>query len=189
MPATAQSTSFTLPRGSSVIFELGGIGTATVDPSRISNVYRIGTQEAFLGPYDRSLTIFVSVESGTINYRIDADGDLSDQSPAIAALGAEVDGLLGKSISLAAWARNVDMLISGAITRDANGAATSAPVIWPDGAAGVYSATGLSATFPGAVDAYAVTYVADGVSLTVTQPAVTRDASGAVTVRPNITVS
>jgi len=93
MPATAQSTSFTLPRGSSVIFELGGIGTATVDPSRISNVYRIGTQEAFLGPYDRSLTIFVSVESGTINYRIDADGDLSDQSPAIAALGAEVDGL------------------------------------------------------------------------------------------------
>jgi len=81
MPATAQSTSFTLPRGSSVIFELGGIGTATVDPSRISNVYRIGTQEAFLGPYDRSLTIFVSVESGTINYRIDADGDLSDQSP------------------------------------------------------------------------------------------------------------
>jgi lysophospholipase L1-like esterase len=90
MPAITSSTSFVLSRGSSVIFELGGTGTATVDPTGISNAYRIGLQEAFLGPYDRNVTILVTVEGGTINYRIDEDGDLSDQSPALAALGAEV---------------------------------------------------------------------------------------------------
>jgi len=90
MPAITSSTSFVLPRGSSVIFELGGTGTATVDPTGISNAYRIGLQEAFLGPYDRNVTILVTVEGGTINYRIDADGDLSDQSPALVALGTKM---------------------------------------------------------------------------------------------------
>jgi hypothetical protein len=99
MPAITSSTSFVLSRGSSVIFELGGTGTATVDPTGISNAYRIGLQEAFLGPYDRNVTILVTVEGGTINYRIDADGDLSDQTKAIAALGAEVDALNGGGIT------------------------------------------------------------------------------------------
>jgi hypothetical protein len=90
---------------------------------------------------------------------------------------------------IAAWAGNLDALIVGTITRDGNGAATSAAVVWPDGATGVYTATTVSSAFPGAVDAYTVTYVREGVTQTATQAAVTRDASGAVTARPAITVA
>lgn len=84
---------------------------------------------------------------------------------------------------------NLDALIVGAITRDSNGAATSATVAWPDGTGGTYTATTASTAFPGAVDAYTVTY-AGSPTKTVTQPAVTRDATtGAVTTRPAMTVS
>lgn len=86
-------------------------------------------------------------------------------------------------------AGNPDLLIAGAITRDANGAATAAPVVWPDGRPGTYAATTVSTAFPGAVDAYTITYDGTGADLTYTQPAVTRDASGAVTARPAITVA
>lgn len=86
-------------------------------------------------------------------------------------------------------ARNPDAIITGAITRDANGAATSAAVTWPDGSPGTYTATAVSSAFPGAVDAYTVTY-GSPVTRTYTQAAVTRDASsGAVTTAPAITVS
>lgn len=87
------------------------------------------------------------------------------------------------------WAANPDSLISGAITRDANEAATSAPVIWPDGATGTYTATIVSTAFPGAVDAYTITHVLSGTTLTYTQPAVTRDVVGGVTNRPAITIT
>lgn len=83
-------------------------------------------------------------------------------------------------------AADPDFLIFGTITRDTNGAATSAPVVWPDGSTGTYTATITSASFPGAVDAYAITYGSPTVK-TYTQSAVTRDESGAVTVRPVIT--
>jgi hypothetical protein len=85
-------------------------------------------------------------------------------------------------------AANPDLLVTGVITRDANEAATSAAVTWPDGAPGTYTATTLSTAFPGAVDAYTITY-GSPVEKTYTQPAVTRDSSGAVTNRPAITVS
>lgn len=84
--------------------------------------------------------------------------------------------------------RNVDLLIAGTITRDSNGAATSAPVVWPDGSPGTYTATTLSTSFPGAVDAYTVTY-GSPVTKTYTQPAVTRNANGAATNVPEIVVS
>lgn len=84
---------------------------------------------------------------------------------------------------------NLDALIVGAVTRDSNGAATSASVIWPDGSAGTYTATTASSAFPGAVDAYTVTWVGSSTK-TVTQSAVTRDATtGAVTTRPAMTVT
>jgi hypothetical protein len=84
---------------------------------------------------------------------------------------------------------NLDALLVGAITRDADGAATSAGVIWPDGTTGTYTATTVSTAFPGAVDAYTVTYAASP-ARTVTQPAVTRDeTTGAVVTRPGMTVS
>lgn len=85
-------------------------------------------------------------------------------------------------------ARTPEMLIAGAVTRNGNGAATSAPVVWPDGTAGTYTATTLSSAFPGAVDAYTVTYGSPATK-TYTQPAVTRDASGAATAVPAIVVS
>jgi hypothetical protein len=85
-------------------------------------------------------------------------------------------------------AANPESIIVGAITRDADGAALSAGVIWPDGEAGTYTATTVSTDFPGAVDAYTVTYTGTP-SKTYTQSAVTRDSIGAVTFRPQIGVS
>ncbi len=105
----------------------------------------------------------------------------------------EPDSALRSAVSaqiaqLKVWARNLDQLIVGAVTRDSSGAATSAPVKWPDGTAGTYTATTLSSAFPGAVDAYKVTY-GSPVARTITQPAVTRDTSGAVTTLPELTVA
>lgn len=85
-------------------------------------------------------------------------------------------------------ARNPDLIIAGVVTRDANGAAISAPVVWPDGTPGTYTADTVSTAFPGAVDAYHITY-GSPVMKTFTQPAITRDASGAATNVPAITVS
>lgn len=88
----------------------------------------------------------------------------------------------------AAAARNPDALIAGTVTRDGNGAATSAPVAWPDGTPGTYTALVVSTSFPGAVDSYRVTY-GSPVTRTYTQPTITRDANGAVVNVPAITVS
>lgn len=111
-------------------------------------------------------------------------------STALAALTAAIAGKQdaippGTYAGDAELAALLDPLIVGVITRDANGAATSAGVVWPDGTAGVYTATTVSTAFPGAVDAYTVTKP----PLTYTQSAVTRDANGAVTNRPAMTVA
>jgi hypothetical protein len=86
------------------------------------------------------------------------------------------------------WAALPDLIIAGTITRDSNDAATSAPVVWPDGNPGTFTATAVSSSFPGAVDAYTITY-GSPVTHTYTQAAVTRNSNGAVTARPAITVS
>ncbi|OZD03901.1 hypothetical protein CH275_16045 [Rhodococcus sp. 06-235-1A] len=85
-------------------------------------------------------------------------------------------------------AKNPDEIAVGAITRSANGAATGFSVVWDDGATGVFVGTE-STTTPGAIDSYTVTHVLGGVTTTYTQPALTRNASGAVTARPAMTVS
>lgn len=85
-------------------------------------------------------------------------------------------------------ASNPDQIAVGAITRSASGAATSFGVVWPDGATGAFTGTESVGT-PGAIDSYTVTHVLTGVTTTYTQPALTRDASGAVTARPAIVVS
>ncbi|MBT2566586.1 hypothetical protein J7I84_08780 [Arthrobacter sp. ISL-85] len=89
--------------------------------------------------------------------------------------------------ALLALAADPSLLFSGSVTRDANGVATSASLLWPDGTAGVYSGTP-STTFPGSVDAFTVTY-AGATTLTVTQPAVTRDAAGRITNQPARTIA
>jgi len=60
--------------------------------------------------------------------------------------------------------------------------------VWPNGTVGTYTADTVSTLFPGAVDAYHVTY-GSPVTRTYTQPAVTRDTNGAVTTRPAIVVT
>ena len=82
-------------------------------------------------------------------------------------------------------AANPDLLITGDLTRDTNGAVISAPVVWPDGDTGLFTATIVSSLYPGAIDAYTITKG----SRVFTQPEVTRDESGAVTVRPPIVIS
>jgi hypothetical protein len=80
-----------------------------------------------------------------------------------------------------------DLLVTGAITRDADGAAISAAVVWPDGTSGTYTGTP-SSTWPGAVDSYVVTYLGTSTE-TFTQPTMTRGSTGLVTNRPAIVQS
>ena len=89
--------------------------------------------------------------------------------------------------ALLALARVPEALFSGAVTVNADQVPTSANVEWPDGVTGVYSGTP-SEHFPGALDAYTITRVGSPTK-TYTQPSVTRNASGAITNRPAITVS
>lgn len=77
------------------------------------------------------------------------------------------------------------ILIVGNVTLDANDAITSADVLWPDGTQGTFTALVLSTDFPGAVDSYQITYS----TVTYTQPTVTRNTHGYVTVRPEMVVS
>lgn len=85
-------------------------------------------------------------------------------------------------------AANPDSIIVGEITRDSDGAATSASVVWPDGSPGTYTADIVSTTFPGAIDGYHITYGSPLIR-TYTQPTVTRNSLGAVTTRPAIVVT
>jgi hypothetical protein len=83
---------------------------------------------------------------------------------------------------------NLGNVVYTSVTRDADGAATSATVKWPDGTSGTYTATSVSTVVLGAVDAYTVTYAGSSTK-TVTQGIVTRDAAGAVIAQPELTVS
>jgi hypothetical protein len=76
---------------------------------------------------------------------------------------------------------------SNPIPLDANGVVTTANIVWPDGATGVYVTD--ATTDDGAINAWHATYVNGTVSKTITQPAVTRDADGVVIYQPEITIS
>ncbi|QAY16081.1 hypothetical protein SEA_ELESAR_29 [Arthrobacter phage Elesar] len=93
----------------------------------------------------------------------------------------------GQYARYAQLARTPEAIIAGTVTRDAAGAITSAAVVWPDGTPGTFTGTP-SAAFPGALDSYAITY-GDPLVRTYTQPAVTRDAAGAITNQPAISIS
>jgi hypothetical protein len=90
--------------------------------------------------------------------------------------------------ALLQWAYgNTFQLVSS--TRDSNGAIVTADIVWPDGSTGTFTTDVASTDFPGAIDAWHATYVNNGVTKTITQPAVTRDANGAVTAQPAITIT
>lgn len=73
-----------------------------------------------------------------------------------------------------------------AATYDADNVITTATVKWPDASAGTLTTTSKNATWL-SIDAYTISHTAS--SKTVTQAAVTRDASGNVTVKPALTVA
>jgi hypothetical protein len=76
------------------------------------------------------------------------------------------------------------------ITRDGNDAISSATVQWPDGSTGTFNTDIKNSSFPGAIDAFRVTYVpAIGATRTITQSAVTRNANGAVIARPALVIT
>lgn len=101
------------------------------------------------------------------------------------AVVTSVNGQTGAADTFEQLARTPEILIVGAITRDAGGAPVSAAVAWPDGTTGVFTGTA-SVSFPGALDSYTITY---GTTRTYTQPPVTRDAAGNITAHPAIVLS
>lgn len=99
------------------------------------------------------------------------------------AVVTSLNGQTGAANTYAQLARTPEVLFSGPITLTA-GAPTSAAVTWPDGVVGTYSGTP-SVTFPGSIDSYTITRG----TTTYTQPTVTRDSNGNITLQPAITVS
>lgn len=69
---------------------------------------------------------------------------------------------------------------------DSSGAITSATVGWPDGSNGTYTTTSKNSVF-NVPDSYTVTHVNSG--LTVSQPAVTRNANGDITAQPTLSIA
>lgn len=88
-------------------------------------------------------------------------------------------------VTLRAWALSSAFALTSA-TRDPDGVITVASITWPDGSAGIMTRTAKSATFM-AVDSYTITHANSG--KTVTQQAVTRDATGNITAQPFPAVS
>ena len=118
--------------------------------------------------------------------------DWSINTPLSAARMNARDELL--EAALVQLARDPESLFAGAITRNADGAPTSAVVQWPEKengqpVTGTYSGTA-SVSFPGSISSYTITRITNAGTITYTQPAVTRDATtGNITNRPPITVS
>jgi hypothetical protein len=108
-------------------------------------------------------------------------GLAAEASARSAGLAAVLDAVL------LAVARDPGLIVAGAVTKNADSASLSAAVVWPDGTPGTYTALTLSTAFPGAVDAYEITYGAPA-TRTYRQPLVTRDAFGAVADAPEIEV-
>ena len=129
---------------------------------------------------------------------VGVDGEFYIDTASTQIYGPKTSGIWGSPTNLTGPAAPADnsayrviaatpeSIFAGTVQRDGDGAATSAPVLWPDGTTGTYRATKTSTTFRGAVDAYEISYG----TRTYTQPEVTRDSTtGAVTSRPAITVS
>ncbi|UIF90854.1 hypothetical protein [Cupriavidus sp. UYPR2.512] len=91
------------------------------------------------------------------------------------------------NMRLKAWVASSSFASLSSVTRDSNNVLLSANITWPDGTSGVFTTDAVNGVTP-AIDAYHVTYFGT-TTKTVTQPAVTRDANGSVTVQPAITIS
>jgi hypothetical protein len=109
---------------------------------------------------------------------------------AINELHADFTALAGGSTisdaTLIEWTEGEDYELT-AITRDADGVPTTATVKWPDAGTGTFTTDTRDDTWL-AIKAYHITHVSGGVTKTVTQTAVTRDANGAITAKPVLTI-
>jgi hypothetical protein len=98
-----------------------------------------------------------------------------------------IESAMALGTRLLEWAYGTSFQVASA-TRDVNGAIVSASIVWPDGGTGTFTTDTASTAFLGAIDSWHATYVNGAINHTVTQPAVTRDANGAVTAQPAITI-
>ena len=96
-----------------------------------------------------------------------------------------LEAVASLNASLSAWALSSAFSITSA-TRDSDGVIATASVAWPDGSTGAFTRTTKNSTFL-TIDAYTVTHTFSG--KTVTQSAVTRDASGSVTAQPALAIT
>lgn len=161
-----------------------------IDTVRLQHAGKPGPIGATGPQGDPAITLVTSVAGKQGVVTLDADDvglSLVDNTPDVSkpvstAAKAALDATY---VQLAA---NPDGIIAGSLTRDSDGAVTSASVIWPDGSSGTFTATAVSTDFPGAVDAYQITY-AGSPTRTYTQSLVTRNSDGAVTSRPAVVVT
>jgi hypothetical protein len=139
-----------------------------------------------------STTFHTAITTGAAANAATVNAPLGQLDAALVTLDAAVDGLLGgASLSvqqLKDWAAG-ECYEATAVIFDSDGVPTTATVKWPDGSAGTWTitpTTGKNTTWL-AVDGYSITHTGSG--KTVTQPTVTRDGNGAVTVKPALTVA
>lgn len=115
-----------------------------------------------------------------------ATASATSATQAASAVSAALAALLPQNILQ--WAYSSAFQLVSA-TRDPNEAIETASIVWPDGATGKFTTDVASTAFPGAIDAWHATYINGSVTHTITQPTVTRDANGAVTAQPAITIT
>ncbi len=89
-------------------------------------------------------------------------------------------------VPLIEWAHGGDWQPINITYDPTEGFVTTATVLWPDGSSGVFTPTDWNVTHE-AWDGYYITHIDSG--QTVTQPAVTRNSEGAVTIKPQLIVS
>ena len=90
-------------------------------------------------------------------------------------------------IQILEWAYSESFAFT-TVTRNSNNVITAAAITWPDSGYGTLTTDTINATF-NAVDAWHATHTLSGVTKTVTQTAVTRNANGKITAQPAITIS
>lgn len=161
----------------------GGTGVRGIRVTTLSALNRLVIEGAeFSGTFDRGIWVEAAP---SVVYRV--LGNRSYGTYAVAFKDLIASALLDQGdATLMGWALTQAFVLTNA-TRNVDGAITTASILWPDGTAGVFTADVLSSAFVGATDAWHATYLGS-VTRTITQLAVTRNADGAVTLQPAITI-
>lgn len=144
---------------------------------------------------DKSSIVASLVElQASTNGQIGVLGSLTttDQTTLVAAINEVrnnllVGGIYVTPVQLKDWTES-EAYEATSVTMDTtfDRVVSTAVLKWPDGSAGVFTATSINATWE-CVDAYTVTHASSG--YTVTQAAVTRDSNGRVVTKPALVVS